>query len=74
MKPCASLPDFALDGDLYASRSSSMRKAVHHLRRLAIKRSSGPVARRMLSSPAVFDGIAPGFSGPWAIRTNLVTY
>jgi hypothetical protein len=34
MKSLASLPDFALDGDLYASRSSSMRKAVHHLRRL----------------------------------------
>jgi hypothetical protein len=28
-----------IDGDLHASRSSSMRKAVHHLRRRSIKRA-----------------------------------
>jgi hypothetical protein len=49
MKSLSLLQDFALDGDLYASRSSSMRKAVHHLRRpFAIKRAIPP--------PAVFDG------------------
>jgi hypothetical protein len=36
MKSRASVPDFALDGDLYASRRSSMRKAVHHLRRFTL--------------------------------------
>jgi hypothetical protein len=35
MKSFSFLLDFALDGDLYASRSSSMRKAVHHLRRFS---------------------------------------
>src|SRR5262249_16264134 len=34
--PCAASPD---DGDLHASRSSSMHIAVHHLRRRSIKRA-----------------------------------
>jgi hypothetical protein len=68
MKSRASLQDFALDGDLYASRSSSMRKAVHHLRRpVAIKRTW--VDFSALSPPAVFDGTLDSY--PSKVRTKL---